>query len=410
MRLCLFIVAVLIFYTVAQDSSTNPLLTVSYVAGSSDQSSGSSGDNGQATSAYLYAPNSISQDKKGIGNIYISDTQNNKIRFVSRFGIISTVAGTGVAGFGGDGDSATNAKLYYPCAVSVDSQNNYYIADTYNNRIRYVSVSGDNHIIYTFAGSTSTFTSNGDGNAATSATLNRPAGIAINVDYTFLYISDGNSHIIRKIDLTTKIISTIAGTSVAGYSGDIGPATNAKLYFPKGLSVDTDNNLYVADYGNHVVRKIMTGDCIFPSSAPTYAPSVTDSVTTAPTTVMPTSTPTIICQPNYIYNIAGVGGVTSSTIKDGVSGTSAHLNGPSGVATDKFKNVYIADTINNRIRKVSVNYGNAISTIAGTSSTSGSRIANKELQHICLILVEFLLIVEVNIKDYLLQIPVIIVF
>ena len=116
----------------------------------------------------------------------------------------------------------------------------------------------------------------------------------------------------------------------------------------------------------------MTGNCIFPSSAPTYAPSLTDSVPTAPTTVMPTSTPTIICQSNYIYNIAGVGGVTSSTIKDGITGTSAYLNGPSGVTTDKFKNVYIADTINNRIRKVSVNYGNSISTIAGTSSTSGS--------------------------------------
>ncbi len=362
------VIIALCLNAVAQDSNT--LTTVSYVAGNSDQSAGSSGDG--TTSASFNGPNSIALDKKGVGNLYIADTQNHKIRFISgTTGIITTIAGTGTLGFSGDNGAATSANLYYPFTVSVDNSNNYYIADTYNNRIRYVTSTS---IISTFAGtgSTSAFSSNGDGGQATSATLNQPAGVAMNTDYSVLYISDSNSHTIRRVDLSTKIITTIAGTSTFGYSGDIGPATSAKLYFPKGLAVDTDNNLYIADSSNHVVRKVMTGSCLFPTASPTYVPSLTTGATAPPTTVKPTSTPTTMCQSNYIYNVAGVGGATSSSVIDGITATSAYLNFPAGVVTDKSKNIYIADTANNRIRKVSVNYGNAIATIAGTAVTTGS--------------------------------------
>jgi len=266
MKLFLFIIAALFVCVVAQDSNT--LTTVSYVVGSSDLSKGSSGDG--TTSASLYSPSSIAQDKKGFGNLYIADTENHKIRFVSgTTGIISTIAGTGTLGFSGDAGAASSAKLYYPFAIAVDISNNYYIADTFNHRIRYVTSS---NIISTFAGNglTSAFSSNGDGGQATSATLNQPAGVAMNTDYSVLYISDSYSHTIRKVDLSgtsAKIITTIAGSSTAGYFGDIGPATSAKLNYPKGLAVDVDNNLYVADCYNHVVRKIMTGGCLFPTAA-----------------------------------------------------------------------------------------------------------------------------------------------
>jgi sugar lactone lactonase YvrE len=336
MKLFLFIIAALFVCAVAQDSNT--LTTVSYVVGSSDLSRGSSGDG--TTSASLYSPSSIAQDKNGVGNLYIADTENHKIRFISgTTGIISTIAGTGTLGFSGDAGAASSAKLYYPFAIAVDNSHNYYIADTLNHRIRYVTSS---NIISTFAGNglTSAFSSNGDGGQATSATLNQPAGVAMNTDYSVLYISDSYSHTIRKVDLSTKIITTIAGTSSAGYSGDIGPATSAKLNYPKGLAVDVDNNLYVADSYNHVVRKIMTGGCLFPTAAPTYVPTLLSGNTAPPTTVMPTSTPTIMCQSNYIYNVAGVGGATSSNVVDGITATSAYLNLPAGVVTDVKKNIY----------------------------------------------------------------------
>jgi PKD repeat protein len=206
---------------------------------------GYSGDGGQATSAQLNFPHGVTVDAQG--NVFIVDTDNNRVRKVDSAGNITTVAGNGTAGFAGDGGQATSAELNFPRQVAVDAQGNLYIADTVNHRVRKVS----GGIITTFAGNGVAGFS-GDGGQATSAQLNFPRGVALDGAGN-LYISEDNSRI-RKV--SGGIITTIAGTGVAGFSGDGGQATSAQLNFPWGLSVDASGNLYIGDESNHRVREI----------------------------------------------------------------------------------------------------------------------------------------------------------
>src|SRR5438094_258876 len=206
---------------------------------------GFSGDGGQATSAELNFPHGVTVDAQG--DIFIVDTSNNRVRVVNTSGIITTVAGNGTAGFLGDGGQATSAELNFPRQVAVDAQGNLYIADTVNHRVRKVS----GGVITTFAG-TGVAGFSGDGGAATSAQLNFPRGVALDATGN-LYISEDNSHS-RKV--TGGIITTIAGTGVAGFSGDGGQAVSAQLNFPWGLAVDAGGNLYIGDYTNNRVREI----------------------------------------------------------------------------------------------------------------------------------------------------------
>ncbi len=280
---------------------------ISTIAGNgygSPFSGGYSGDGGQATDAEVYYPNGVAIDAKG--NIYISDFDNQRIRKINTSGIISTLAGNGTKSFSGDGGPAIAAEINGPTGVAVDDSGNVYIADYYNNRIRIVNTSG---IINTFAGNgtgsfsgdggpatdaelfqpsgmaqdpkgniyiadydnsrvrivntsgiISTFTGNGlrafsgDGGPASAAEVNRPANIAFD-DSGNVYIADYNNNRIRKV-ATTGIISTIAGTDSAGYSGDGGPAIAAELDKPTSVATDVSGNLYVADWYNNRVRKI----------------------------------------------------------------------------------------------------------------------------------------------------------
>jgi uncharacterized protein (TIGR03437 family) len=275
---------------------------------------GFSGDNGPATNAQLNGAEGLAADSAG--NLYIADSHNQCIRKVSN-GVITTVAGNGKFGFGGDNGPATNAQLYLPHGLAVDSSNNLYIADTYNNRIRKVS----NGVIATMAG-TGSPGFGGDNGPAASAQLNSPYGVAVDSAGN-LYIADYDNDRIRKV--SNGVISTVVGSGTVGFSGDNGPATSAQLNTPLGVALDLAGNLYIADTFNDRIRKVSNGT---------------------------------------ITTVAG-NGQRGAFSGDNGPATSAQLNGPLGVTVDAAGNLYIADSENNRIRKVSQGI---ITTVAGNGS------------------------------------------
>jgi uncharacterized protein (TIGR03437 family) len=300
----------------------SPAGIISTVAGNGN--AGYSGDGGPATSASLSLPAGVAVDSSG--NLFIADSDNNVIRKVSAAtGHISTVAGDGIVGFGGDGGPATSALLNYPVAVVLDGAGNLYIADYFNDRLRMVSASG---IITTFAGN-GNFRFGGDGGPATSASLNLPGAVAVDASGT-LFIADTENNRIRAVS-PAGIITTVAGNGSAGASGDDGPATSAQLFGPGDVAVDGSGNLYIADTENQRIRKVSTSGFI---------------TTVAGNGVSAT------CEP--------CGGFSG----DGGQATSALLDGPAGVAVDASGNLFIADTYNNRVRKVSA--AGIITTIAGS--------------------------------------------
>jgi uncharacterized protein (TIGR03437 family) len=278
---------------------------------------GFSGDNGPATSAQLYFPTGVAVDSAG--NLYIADTNNHRIRKVSK-GVITTVAGNGLTGFSGDNGAATSARLGSPVAVAVDSAGNLYIADAGNHSIRKVS----NGVIATVAGNG--FAGfNGDNGPAANAQLNSPYGVAVG-SAGDLYIADTENQRIRKV--FGGMIATIAGNGTAGFSGDNGPAISARLGTPMGIAVDLAGNLYIADRDNSRVRKVASG-----------------VITTA----------------------AGNG--TQGFSGDNGPAADAQLFNPIGVAVDSLGNLYIADDYTNRIRKVT---NGAIATVAGGGTPIGA--------------------------------------
>ena len=263
---------------------------------------GFSGDGGAATNARLNTSYGMAVD--GMGNLFIADTYNNRIRKVDTNGIITTVAGKSSSGFSGDGGAATNAKLYYPYGVMVDTNGNLFIADTYNHRIRKVDTNG---VITTVAGKSSSGFS-GDGGAATNANLYRPQSVTMDGNGN-LFIADAYNYRMRKVDVY-GVITTIAGNGSTSFSGDNGVATNAGIN-PYGVSVDGYGDVLIADRSNNRIRQVNPYGII--------------------TTVAGT-------------NSYGYGG-------DGVAATNALLYYPSGVAMDSYGRILVADTYNNRIRR-----------------------------------------------------------
>ena len=265
---------------------------------------GFGGDGGAAVAAQLNSPTGVAPD--GSGNLYIADTDNRRIRKVDSAGNITTVAGDGTTGFGGDGGAAVAAQLNSPIGVAPDGSGNLYIADQNNDRIRKVDSAGN---ITTVAGDGTTGFG-GDGGAAVAAQLNLPHSVAVDGAGN-LYIADWGNHRIRKVD-SAGVITTVAGSGTAGFGGDGGAAVAARLSLPTGVAVDGSGNLYIADWGNHRIRKVNSAGVI--------------------TTVVGDGT-------------AGFGG-------DGGAAAAAQLNSPRGVAPAGSGNLYIADTGNNRIRKL----------------------------------------------------------
>ncbi len=311
--------------------------TISTVAGNHAFGAGYSGDGGPATAAELFLPTGVGCDASG--NFYIADNYNNIIRMVNTSGTISTIAGngfnfgTGYGGYSGDGGPATAAELYIPSGVGFDVYGNIYIADKGNNIIRKVNTSGS---ISTVAGNYAFGRGySGDGGAATAAEINFPYGVALDASGN-LYIADAVNNLIRKVN-TSGIISTVAGNDalVFGYGGDGGAATAAELDDPYGVGLDGSGNLYIADAGNNVIRKV-------------------DSSGTISTVAG-----------NYAYSFPD-GGYSG----DGGAATAAELSGPTGVIFDGFGNLYIADESNYVIRKV--NTSGTISTVAGNGYDAGT--------------------------------------
>ena len=290
--------------------------TVTRVAGNGTP--GFSGDGGPATNASLNLPTGVAVD--GAGNLYIADMSNSRIRRVTPDGTISTVAGNGTAGFGGDDGPATSASLNQPTAVAVDGAGSLYIADSTNNRIRRVTLDGN---IATVAGNGAPGFS-GDGGPATSAIINSPSGVAVDGAGN-LYIDDAGNYRIRRVTLDGNV-ATVAGNGTQGSSGDGGPATSARLGYSDGVAVDGVGNIYIADSTNYRVRRV-TPD-------------------------------------GNIATVAG-NGIADFT-GDGGPATSASLDFSAGVAVDGAGNLYIADQGNNRIRVVTP--AGTISTVAGNGT------------------------------------------
>jgi len=215
---------------------------------------GYSGNGGAATLAELSLPSCVIVDDTG--NLYIDDAWNNVIRKVNTSGMIEPFAGNNMEGYSGDGGNAMLAELSKPFRIVFDKQWNMYIADSYNSRIREINSLG---IITTIAGNgVASFA--GDGGPGTASEIDMPYGLTID-DSGKIYIADTYNNRIREIN-TSGIISTIAGNGTSGYSGDAGPCTAAEINWPTGVSLDYRNNLYIDDYYNNRVRKI-----IFPTSA-----------------------------------------------------------------------------------------------------------------------------------------------
>ena len=214
---------------------------------------GYSGDHGPATSADLDYPWGVRLDRSG--DLYVTDSLNNVVRMIDTAGTITTVAGTGVAGYSGDHGPATSAELDDPTGMWVDPSGNVLIADEANHVIREVAPSG---VITTVAGD-GTASSSGDSGPATSAGLDEPYGVTEDVAGN-LYIADYGASRVRKVTASNGVISTFAGTGVAGTTGDGGPAADAELDGPTAVSVDDSGNLVIADFNASVIRQVALVD------------------------------------------------------------------------------------------------------------------------------------------------------
>jgi uncharacterized protein (TIGR03437 family) len=291
---------------------------------------GSSGDGSAATSAQLNGPQGLAVDASG--NLFIADTLNAKVRKVSASGVISTVAGSGTPGYGGDGAAATSAQLNLPIGVAVDGNNNLYIADFGNSRVRKVSANN----ISTVAGNGS-FGYSGDGGQAVKAQLNGPQGVAVDAAGN-LYIADTENNRIREVT-PGGLIATVAGNGIAGYSGDGGQATSAQVGNPVGLAVDAAGDIFTVDASNRVRQ-------VYPNG--------------------------------LIATIAGNG--TRGYTGDGGLATQAQLNTPSAIALGNNGNLYVADTANSAIRLLQYSgSGLTIGAVTNAASSISGPVAPGEV-------------------------------
>jgi uncharacterized protein (TIGR03437 family) len=365
--------------------------TISTIAGSDWV-----GENVPATSAIFLQAEGIAADN--YGNIYISDAGNHRVRCIAPSGLIRTIAGNGIPGFSGDNGPASAAQLNSPYGLSFDFAGNLYIADLGNARIRRISPSG---IISTIAGG-GALPAGGknEGSMATLLAFIAPRNIAID-GYGIVYISDFSAHRVYKMT-TDGTLTTLAGTGFGGYSGD-GVASLSLLDYPTALAVDHQGNVYIADSGNHLIRKVAGGQLtsIARATLPTglafdgFATLYVADHSAAEILEIPlssgTATAMSVSATDLAYGnngslyvadmtvarrvsvfgasavIAGPGNLAEG---DGGPATQARLNHPSGIALDSIGNLYIADHDNNRIRRVGLD--GTISTFAGTGTAGNT--------------------------------------
>jgi sugar lactone lactonase YvrE len=318
--------------------------------------------NGQGTAAGFNSPNGIAVD--ATGNLYIADTDNNKIRKITPGGLVSTLAGSGQEGYA-DGQG-TNASFYKPYALAVDASGNIYVADTYNNIIRKITAAG---LVSTIAG-TSGIPGSSDGQG-TAAGFNNPYGIAVDVAGT-IYVADANNNKIRKIT-PGGLVSTMAGSNTAGSADGQGNA--AGFNQPSGIGVDVSGNVYVADTWNYEIRKISPSGLVSTLAGSTKSGNSDGQGVNAqfnnPTGIAVDASGTVYVADNYnsaIREISPNGFVST------LGNASNIFYLPFGVAVDAFGYIYVADTYNNEIRKITPVQVSTLagSTVSGNSNGQGS--------------------------------------
>jgi trimeric autotransporter adhesin len=344
---------------------------INTIAGTGAPSFG--GDGAAATLAQLSDPSSVKVD--AAGNIYIADRGNHCIRKINTTGTISTIAGTGgTSGFSGDGAAATAALLNTPGSMAIDATGNIYISDYGNNKIRKVDAAG---IITTIAGGVGSGSS-GDGGPATAALLNRPQGINLDAAGN-IYFADELNNSIRKITVTTGIISKVAGAGSSSFSGDGGAATAATLQYPKDVVVDADGNVLIADHSNHRIRKVNTAGIISTIAGGTTFGYSGDGFDATGALIKYPYALTIDNKGNLLFNDQGnnrvrkifTSGIITSVAGNGsygFSGDGASCYGADlstvGITSDATGNIYLAEYGYHRIRKITP----AAASISGAST------------------------------------------
>ena len=335
-------------------------------------SSGFSGDGNKATQAKLNIPAGLAFDKRG--NLFIADRNNHRIRRVDSRGIITTIAGTGTAGFSGDGGPATKAQLNHPSGIAFDNKGNLFFSDRSNERIRTIDSSGK---IRTYAGNGKEGFK-GDSGPALEASLDKPFGIAFDRKGN-LYIADRGNNRVRKVN-TQGIMTTVAGDGGFFFSGDNGPAYRASVAGPTGVVVDDQGILYIADRNNNRIRAVDSQGMITTIAGTGQQDYNGDAEVARETNLYlpfgvalkPDGSLLVIDRSHYrirsvdlkrgsIKTIAGNG--KKMFAGDGGPATGATLSFPHGITVDKNDNVLVSDKGNYRIRKISPD-GN-IHTIAG---------------------------------------------
>lgn len=349
--------------------------TITTFAG--NNSSGFSGDSGPATGAQLNGPHDLVISAAGA--LYIADSTNQRIRMVQN-GNITTVAGTGLKGYA-DGAATSAAEFASPQGLALDSSGNLYIADVLNHMVRKLSGSS----VSTVAGNLVQGPGNsGNGGLATNAQLNSPGGVAVDGSGNIFIADSGNSRV-QRIDASTGIVTTVAGTGFPGFSGDGLLAKSAQLNLPLGIAIDSAGNLYIADTSNNRVRKVTAGTNIITTIAGStkgfggdFGPGAAAKLN-YPTAVAVDAARNVYIADSLNSRIRMVlpSGIIQTIAGNGISAyrgdtgpaTSASIASPTGVAVDKNGGVYIADTQNNVIRLLTppANIGNAPS-ISGAAS------------------------------------------
>lgn len=339
---------------------------ITVAAGTGKQ--GFSGDGGRATAAQLDGPAGLAVDKDG--NLFIADSSNNRIRRVGRDGVISTYAGNGQVGFGGDGGMAAAAQLSGVTGIAVDGAGNVYFSQPGSHRVRRVRADG---AISLFAGA-GTAGFSGDGGAATSALLFNPQGLEVDAAGS-VFIADNQNHRIRKVT-AAGTISTVVGNGMQRFAGDGAAAELASLSGPADVALDVAGNLYVSDLLNGRVRMVNAAGVISTVAGggglPQNGPALQASLP-APTGLAIDSEGRLIVVASYARQVRRVSLLTITTIAgvlpgggagDNTPATSTTLLSPFGVVVDAAGNVLVSDQVDNRIRKISP--AGIITTYAGT--------------------------------------------